>query len=163
MRDKTYYTERPERYEIKEAGDGMKTVCFRLNIEETESPEGAQYSADEYILFVTGTPGLGERIELNFQAWLEKAMKEDYEREAAKVRAQRDRLLAETDREMCLDRLGLEVPEGISFSEWLSFFRKLGAAVIGDMARYRQELRDIPKQEGFPYSVVFPTITRHDQ
>lgn len=86
-----------------------------------------------------------------------------YTVEAAKVRAQRDRLLAETDREMCLDRLGLEVPEGISFSEWLSFFRKLGAAVIGDMARYRQELRDIPKQEGFPYSVVFPTITRHDQ
>ena len=163
MRDKTYYTERPERYEIKEAGDGMKTVCFRLNIEETESPEGAQYSADEYILCVSGTDKLGERIERNFQAWLEKAMKEDYEREAAKVRAQRDRLLAETDREMCLDRLGLEVPEGISFSEWLSFFRKLGAAVSGEMARYRQELRDIPKQEGFPYSVVFPTITRHDQ
>lgn len=163
MREKTYYIGRPERYEIKDAGDGMKTVCFRLNIEETEGPEGTQYSADEYILFVTGTPGLGERIELNFQAWLEKAMKEDYEREAAKVRAQRDRLLAETDREMCLDRLGLEVPAGISFSEWLSFFRKLGAAVIGDMARYRQALRDIPKQEGFPYSVVFPTITRHDQ
>lgn len=30
-------------------------------------------------------------------------------------------------------------------------------AVSGEMAKYRQELRDIPKQEGFPYCVVFPT------
>ena len=156
MREKTYYSGRPERYEIKDAGDGMKTVCFRLNIEETESPEGTQYSADEYILCVTGTDKLGERIEGSFEAWAGKAVREDYEREAARVRAYRDRLLAETDREMCLDRLGLEVPAGISFSEWLSFFRKLGAAVIGDMAKYRQALRDLPSQPGFPYDVIFP-------
>ena len=122
-----------------------------------------QYTADEYTLIVTDTQTLEKRIADNIEAWREKAMKEDYDRAAAEVRAIRDRLLAESDKEMMIDRMGLEVPTGVSFTAWLDFLKKLGAAVSGEMARYRQELRDIPKQEGFPYSVVFPTITRHDQ
>lgn len=59
--------------------------------------------------------------------------------------------------EMMIDRMGLEVPTGVSFSAWLEFLKKLGSAVSGDLAKYRQELRDIPQQEGFPYCVVFPT------
>lgn len=95
--------------------------------------------------------------------WLNKAISEDYDRAAAEVRAVRDKLLAESDKEMVLDRMELEVPTGVSFTAWLDFLKKLGAVVSGEMARYRQELRDIPKQEGFPYSVVFPTMPRHDQ
>ena len=163
MREKTIYAELPLAYEIKEGDAGQKIICFRQNIEEVTTEEGVQYTADEYTLTVIDTQMLEERIADNIEAWREKAMQEDYDRAAAEVRAIRDKLLAESDKEMVLDRMGLEVPTGASFTAWLDFLKKLGAAVSGKMARYRQELRDIPKQEGFPYSVVFPTMPRQDQ
>ena len=163
MRAKTNFAERPQAYEIKDGDAGQKIICFRQNIEEVTTEEGVQYTADEYTLTVIDTQMLEERIADNIEAWREKAMQEDYDRAAAEVRAIRDKLLAESDREMVLDRMGLEVPTGASFTAWLDFLKKLGAAVSGKMARYRQELRDIPKQEGFPYSVVFPTMPRQDQ
>ena len=163
MRAKTNYAERPQAYEIKDGDAGQKIICFRQNIEEIETEDGTQYTADEYTLAVPTSQALNKRVADNIEAWRERAMQEDYDRVAAEVRAIRDKLLADSDKEMVLDRLGLEVPTGVSFTAWLYFLKKLGAAVSGEMARYRQELRDIPKQEGFPYSVVFPTITRHDQ
>lgn len=163
MREKTIYSSCPSVYEIKDGDAGQKIICFRQNIEEIETEDGTQYTADEYTLTVTDTQMLEERIANNIEAWREKAMKEDYDRAAAEVRAIRDKLLADSDKEMVLDRMGLEVPTGVSFTAWLDFLKKLGAAVSGEMARYRQELRDITKQKGFPYSVVFPTITRHNQ
>ena len=163
MRAKTFYAELPSAYEIKNGDAGQKIICFRQNIEEIETEDGTQYTADEYTLTVTDTQTLEERVANNIDAWRERAMREDYDRVAAEVRAIRDKLLAESDKEMVLDRIGLEVPAGISFTAWLDFLKKLGAAVSGEMARYRQELRDIPKRDGFPYSVVFPTMPRHDQ
>ena len=157
MRAKTFYTELPSAYEIKDGDSGQKIICFRQNIEEIETEDGTQYTADEYTLTVTDTQTLEERIANNIEAWRERAMREDYDRVAAEVRAIRDKLLAESDKEMMIDRMGLEVPTGVSFSAWLEFLKKLGSAVSGDLAKYRQELRDIPKQEGFPYCVVFPT------
>lgn len=163
MREKTNFYERPQAYEIKDGDAGQKIICFRQNIEEIETEDGTQYTADEYTLTVPVSQALNKRIANNIEAWREKAMKEDYDRAAAEVRAIRDKLLADSDKEMVLDRMGLEVPTGVSFTAWLDFLKKLGAAVAGEMAKYRQELRDIPKQEGFPYSVVFPTMPRHDQ
>ena len=157
MRAKTFYTELPSAYEIKDGDAGQKIICFRQNIEEIETEDGTQYTADEYTLTLTDTPTLEERIANNIDAWRERAMREDYDRVAAEVRAIRDKLLAESDKEMMIDRMGLEVPTGVSFSAWLEFLKKLGSVVSGDLAKYRQELRDIPKQEGFPYCVVFPT------
>ena len=156
MRAKTNFAERPQAYEIKDGDAGQKIICFRQNIEEVTTEEGVQYTADEYTLTVTDTQMLEKRIADNIDAWREKAMKEDYDRAAAEVRAIRDKMLADSDKEMVLDRMGLEVPTGVSFTAWIDFLKKLGAAVSGEMARYRQELRDIPKQEGFPYSVVWP-------
>ena len=163
MREKTIYSSRPSAYEIKDGDAGQKIICFRQNIEEIETEDGTQYTADEYVLTMTDTQMLEERITYNIEAWRKKAMKEDYDRAAAEVRAIRDKMLADSDKEMVLDRMGLEVPTGVSFTAWLDFLKKIGAAVSGEMARYRQALRDIPKQEGFPYSVVFPTMPRHDQ
>lgn len=34
---------------------------------------------------------------------------------------------------------------------------EIKTAINGNYAKYRQELRDITKQEGFPFNVVFPT------
>jgi hypothetical protein len=55
---------------------------------------------------------------------------------AAQVRTERDRLLAATDWTQAAD-----VPQATK-DKW---------------APYRQALRDVPAQEGFPYDVVWPT------
>lgn len=156
MRAKTNFAERPSAYEIKDGDAGQKIICFRQNIEEIETEDGTQYTADEYTLTVTDTQMLEERIANNIEAWREKAMKEDYDRAAAEVRAIRDKLLAESDKEMMLDRLGLEAPTGTSFTAWLNFLKAIAAMVVGSWAKYRQALRDITTQEGFPYDVNFP-------
>ena len=61
---------------------------------------------------------------------------------------------------MCLDRLNLKMPEELTASNLLSgikeFFEGLANIFNGKMAKYRQELRDITKQKGFPYNVVWP-------
>lgn len=156
MRAKTNYAERPQAYEIKDGDAGQKIICFRQNIEEIETEDGTQYTADEYTLAVPTSQALNKRVADNIEAWRERAMQEDYDRVAAEVRAIRDKLLADSDKEMVLDRMGLEVPTGVSFTAWLDFLKKLGAAVSGEMVRYRQALRDITTQEGFPYDVNFP-------
>ena len=65
----------------------------------------------------------------------EKAWDDDADnREAARVREERDRLLAETDY--------LALSDVTMSSAWTT---------------YRQNLRDIPAQSGFPNSVTYPT------
>ena len=156
MRPKTNFAERPQAYEIKDGDAGQKIICFRQNIEEVTTEEGVQYTADEYTLIVPVSQALNKRIEANFEMWLNKAISEDYDRAAADVRARRNLLLARTDKEMCLDRLGLTSPEGSTFTAWMGFLKTIASAVFGPMAKYRQALRDIPQQEGFPYDVTFP-------
>ena len=56
-----------------------------------------------------------------------------------------------------LDRLGLVAPSGSTFTAWLGFLKALGEALIGEWAQYRQALRDLPEQDGFPFSIVWPS------
>lgn len=70
---------------------------------------------------------------------------------ATQIRAIRDELLAQSDKYMVFDRLGL----GDS-TTFVSFLAKLKNVLTGDIAKYRQALRDIPQQEGFPYEVEWP-------
>ena len=81
---------------------------------------------------------------------------EDAESAAAFARKIRNKLLEESDKEMSLDRLGLTVPSGSTFTVWLSFLRNLGDVLSNSWATYRQALRDLPQQEGFPFNVTFP-------
>ena len=48
------------------------------------------------------------------------------------------------------------MPSGTSFTAWLSFLKSLGEIITGAWAIYRQALRDLPEQEGFPFNVTFP-------
>lgn len=82
---------------------------------------------------------------------------ENAEDAAAFARKIRDKLLAESDCEMSLDRLRLTAPSGNTFTAWLSFLRKLGDVLVGSWAKYRKDLRDLPEQEGFPFNIEFPT------
>ena len=35
--------------------------------------------------------------------------------------------------------------------------KALGEALIGEWAQYRQALRNLPEQDGFPFSIVWPS------
>lgn len=93
------------------------------------------------------------------KAELEETLRADYERAceerneeeaAACARALRNKLLDNTDKEMSLDRLGLDT------SSATKFILSLSKIFDGAWAKYRQDLRDITKQEGFPFDIKFP-------
>lgn len=75
----------------------------------------------------------------------------DEERAAELARKIRNRLLDKSDAEMALDRIGLDTSSTTAF---LSSLRKI---VGNDWAGYRQHLRDISKQEGFPFNIDWGT------
>lgn len=118
------------------------------------------YIFDRYEITVPNRDGLQEDVENNFDKWIEKAKQAEYEKLADEVRSKRDALLAETDKEFALDRINLNIPEKVTASTMLNVFKDilegLGSVCSGEMAKYRQALRDIPQQEGFPYDVKFP-------
>lgn len=74
----------------------------------------------------------------------------DKQAAAEAARALRNRLLELSDKEMSLDRLGLDT------SSTFAFITSLGNIFSGGWAVYRQALRDLPQQEGFPFDVVWP-------
>ncbi len=99
----------------------------------------------------------GLSLETLRYAYTESVEAEDSEAAAAFARRIRNELLKQSDAELSLDRIGLQVPTGTTFTAWLSFFKQLGDVLTGEWATYRQALRDLPEQEGFPLEVTFPT------
>ena len=156
---KTESNVRPSALVVEEHGDAAE-VIFRENItEETREQDGETtvvYTYDEYRLIVPNREGLLEAVAAAKAQWLEAATKEEYDALAAEVRAKRDALLVESDARMCLDRMGLTVPSGATFTAWLAFLRGIGNVLSSAWVKYRQALRDITEQEGFPYDVEFP-------
>ncbi len=149
------------KFEIENIIDGKCDIVFYNNVEEIAAldNEEKKYSYDIYRIKANYRDDLEKDLNDNeekFAEWLELAKNTEYNKLAEEVRAKRNELLKETDAEMCLDRLGLELPEGTSFTSWIVFLKTIANAVIGKMAKYRQELRDITKQPGFPYNVEFP-------
>ena len=69
----------------------------------------------------------------------------------------RNKLLDNTDKEMSLDRLGLDT------SSALKFIVSLTSVLNGAWATYRQELRDISKQDGFPFNITFPVSPDNEE
>ena len=136
--------------------DGKCTVYFFDNIqEETRQRENEEsqtiYKYDMYEINPYYRENLQEDLQENLKVWLEFAKQQEYDKLAEKIREKRDELLAETDKEMCLDRLKLNMPEDITMTNIVSgikdFFTSLKEIFSSDMAKYRQSLRDIPQQE----------------
>ena len=168
MKQRTFSDIKPEKnFDIENVENGNCTVLFFddikeeteeiSNLENQESTEKKIYSYDVYAIKVKYRENLAEEIESNIEIWLKDVKDKDFKEVAAKVREERDKLLQETDAEMCLDRMGLEMPEGTSFTSWINFLKTLATAITGKMAKYRQALRDIPEQPGFPYNITWPT------
>lgn len=161
MKVQTQSTIRPEKYSIENIEDSKCTVLFFDNIEEKQDEEGSIiYIYDMYDMQVSYRESLEEQIKTNLEKWLEEAKIKAYEYEAKKVREIRNKLLEETDKEMCIDRLNIELPEDLTMTNLISglkkFFMGFSEIFNGDMAKYRQKLRDITKQDGFPYNIKFP-------
>ena len=70
---------------------------------------------------------------------------------AEMARKLRNRMLDNSDAQMSLDRIGLDT------SSTTSFLSSLKNIFNNDWAVYRQHLRDISKQEGFPFNIDWGT------
>lgn len=156
MRTISNYETRPDEIEVVNVG-GRATVYIRRNITsrtvtDEDGTERTEWTAVEYSAQVNAlrfTPD---------ETFCAAVIQREYDDAAAKVRARRDALLAASDADMALDRLGLSVPSGTTFTAWLSFLKGLGDVLSGDIAKYRQALRDVPAQDGFPFDVEWPEI-----
>lgn len=128
---KTYYAERPSPLEEKIV-DEEKYVFVRENIEEETvsdelGVETTQYSADEYEGCVRKNVSVTEAV-------IERIKSNDRDKAAKEVREIRDKLLSESDK----------------------YVMKYYPNVPEELLTYRETLRDLPEQEGFPYNVEFP-------
>ena len=92
-----------------------------------------------------------EQLDTLKEAYKQAVADTDAETAAAAARAVRDKLLSLSDKEMSLDRLGLDT------SSATKFIASLATIFTGKWAKYRQLLRDLPEQAGFPFDVEFPT------
>lgn len=153
------------KFEIENIIDGKCEIVFFDNIQELEPSEDNEkrYSYDTYRLKTNYRDELEQELNDNkekYEQWLELAKKIEYNELASEIREKRNKLLQESDKYMCLDRLGIEIPENITATTLLTviktFFSGLGNSISGNYAKYRQALRDITKQPGFPYKVEFP-------
>lgn len=160
MRQKTMYSVRPDEVEIITLGFGRASVRLRENIQAVPVEEGESWEADEYITTTQFTESLEQNVRGHFDEWLALAKKQDYDSAAEEVRRLRNYLLTESDREMVMDRLGFDIPENVTTASLLgavkSLFTVLRNAANGEWAVYRQALRDLTTQPGFPYNVVYP-------
>lgn len=153
-------------FEIENIKNGKCDIVFYSNINKKEQNNNEESTKDiyEYEIYrinVDYREGIEDTIENSYNTWLEFAKKKEYDKLAAEIREKRNELLKETDKEMCLDRLNLQLPKELTASNMLSgikkFFESFASISNGSIAKYRQELRDITKQESFPYNVVWPT------
>ena len=154
-------------YEIENIQDDRCEVVF-FDLDSIEEQERIDEEGNVKIVYLFYSyrqnmsyyDGLDKYIEDNYETLFNKAKNSDYESVAREVREKRNLLLEESDKEMAFDRLGFEIPSTITMTNIVTvlknFFNTLKSIKTGEWAEYRQALRDITNQEGFPYNVVFP-------
>lgn len=167
-----------KRFEIENIHNNRcEIILFDLeSIKEVDKvdEEGEEYKSylyNSYRQTMSYNSKLETYIEESYKALLSKAKESEYEILAKEVRTKRNALLKETDKDMAFDRLGINfdinIPSSISLNNIVSFIKELATALKefsklfkninnSNIAKYRQELRDITKQPDFPYNVVFP-------
>ena len=159
-------TIRPGNFRIGELKGNLIEVAFFDDIEEVTRTEedGTEYTLYSYYVYkmqIINRDDLEAYLNDNIDTWLQLAKNNFIAEKAAEIRAIRDKLLAESDKYVLIDRLGIAVPEEINAVTMLSvvkdLFSSLGNVLNGNWSKYRQELRDITKQEKFPFEVEFPT------
>lgn len=162
--NKVYCSYYPVPYVIDKIDKQNSNIRFYTNITQVDeldpyvdSMNVTNYSSDVYVLKVQNRDNLNEYVRDNYDYLLSLAKNEDANEKAKEVRKLRNSLLQESDKQVLLDRIGLVAPSGDTFTAWKPFLGELVSALSGDWATYRQALRDVPAQKGFPYDVVWPT------
>lgn len=164
---KTESTIKPTTNFVFEKKGNLCEVVFFDDIKEENRIEGDEetstqtiYIYNTYKINVFYRENLKEEIENNLSVWLEFAKNKNIEEKAAEVRNIRNKLLEESDKEMFIDRFNIEIPNNINATNLLptvkNLFEKLANLKNNSWAIYRQKLRDLTKQEGFPFDVKFP-------
>ncbi|MBR1584750.1 MAG: phage tail assembly chaperone [Clostridia bacterium] len=162
MRQNVEFASRPEEVTF----DNMGEVCqitLADNIKPAPASEDGEerFTADLYTVTVTKTPDLEQRVRGNLRAFLNDAKIADAILTAHEVREKRDALLRASDAHLALDRFGITLPDKITATSMLTALTGLvdglKKLINGDWAKYRQALRDLPKQPGFPHNVTWPT------
>jgi len=136
MRTISYFTDEPSAEEVIQIG-GRSTVFIRKDIEPiTEETDGEERTYWQAVEYSTQVNTLKFSVTEEF---IDQLIEAETQAEAERVRDKRNELLDKTDKEMTVDRIERETPE------------KVEAWKI-----YRQALRDVPEQEGFPFDVIWP-------
>ena len=139
----------PEKLKITKFNEEQKCVLIvdMDSIVEKTRDEEVYYEFDAFEMFTQAT---NEYITEKVDELLELLKTKEYNDLADAIREKRNRLLAESDKYMALDRLGLDTSSAIKF------LASLKNIFQNNYATYRQALRDITDQPGFPYDVEFP-------
>jgi hypothetical protein len=137
MRVKGSYRPQPVEFEKVKSNAILRFYENINEITEDGDVPSTGWEYDCYTLVLPFDSGLAARVERDVAAWLAHAKQEEINTLAAKKRSERNVLLTETD------------------------WTQLNDAPIDDIAKslhkvYRQHLRDLPAQAGFPYNVEFP-------
>ena len=140
MRTICHYSERPEEREFQPVGNGKRAYAYyRENIEshalpDEEGGERTEWTAVEYSTIVTAVvmrQGFADELR-------DAIVRKETETAATEVREKRNKLLLTSDSQVLPDRA------------------EEGSARYEAWADYRQALRDIPEQEGFPFDIDWP-------
>lgn len=99
---------------------------------------------------------LGETTAALQAAYAYACMTQDEPRAASILRTLRNRLLEESDKHMMMDRVGVDT------SSLGALIQSLSHLLDGSWVRYRQALRELPEQAGFPLSVTFPVPPKEE-
>jgi len=142
MKVKGSYAPQPFEYEI--LGRTARLSFFESveavnEIGDDENSAFVGWQFDRYTIERPYDAGLLERVEGNLAAWLAAAKADERDGLAAKIRARRNKALQDTDITQLIDS-------------------PIGEAERAAYRNYRQALRDLPEQAGFPYSVEFPEL-----
>jgi len=134
---------KPQPFEFEKINDKAVLHFYENIIEEEVTKEGEPpiigWRFDRYTIERPNDSGLISRIEGELSAWLELAKNEERKKIAAEIRARRNKLLQDTDITQLVDA-------PVSAGEQEAY------------RQYRQILREIPEQPGFPYEVEFPEL-----
>lgn len=111
----------------------LEAICAKMRAEEPDVQENALQSA---------------------------VLVHDEELAAALARVIRNRKLEESDGKLAFDRFGITLPDSITATTMLKAFKELieglKSLLSGEWAVYRQALRDLPEQQGFPFNIEWP-------
>ena len=156
----------PKNFKIGDRKGNLIEVAFFDDIKEIQEEEETLYEYSVYTIKTIFREDLESFINDNYESWLTLAKETDYQAVAKEVREKRNKLLEESDKQLLLDRLNINLPSEITAGTLLSvvieLFDNLKSILNGEWAKYRQNLRDITTQEGFPYNVEFPEKPEED-